>query len=518
MIESHKNISHIGIDFGTTNSLLVSYNKDTNEFTYLSSQKKGRAPISSTVWFTDNRIVVGDEARKNIHQYSGIDGHHFEKSIKLRLGTDYEANIFGEKVLPKDIASYIISNLRSQALTILKEDAESIDLRQAVFTVPIKFSGKARRDLRAAANKAGIEVTTFIHEPFAAVVGYYFTKETRSFDEIMSELSSLDGRYVLTFDWGGGTLDVTVVKIEDGKMNELGRAELTGLAGDKFDELIADWAWNKFKDKLEKGKYQESYLEQHKKKKWDKLLAIAEDCKIQLSEEEEVYFTLEDVLPDEEDVWLDELLTREEFSLLVSLYIDMALERVDLAIKNAGINSINIAEVLLTGGTCSIPAVQERMKKKFGNRVEVLKNANTVIAEGAAVISELKWDPYLTKDFQIELSNGGLYSLIEKGTRIFRGSNFDKKETFTCVDQRSGNARLIFSEGIDQKQDKVLSIMNIPVSKEGLKYGDEIYLKLTIDKDIVLTLEANNTMKTRESGTIKKTVEIYDLCFGLDIR
>ena len=506
--------SHIGIDFGTTNSLLVSYDKAKNRFRYLS----GKEPISSTVWFTDNRIIVGDEARKNIYQYSGMDGHHFEKSIKLRLDTDYEANIFGEKVLPKDIAAHIISNLRSRAISLLKEDAESIDLRQAVFTVPIKFSGKARRNLRAAANIAGIEVTTFIHEPFAAVVGYYFTKETRSFDEIISELRALDGRYVLTFDWGGGTLDVTVVKIEDGKMNELGRAELTGLAGDKFDELIANWAWNKFKDKIEKGKYQDAYLEQHKKKKWDKLLAIAESCKIELSDEEEVYFTLEDVLPDEEDVWLDELLTREEFSSLVDSYIDLAIDSVDLAIKNAGINSINIAEVLLTGGTCSIPAVQERMKKKFGNRVEILKNANTVIAEGAAVISELDWDPYLTKDFQVELSNGGYYPLIENGKRISRGGSFTKEETFACIDQRNGNARLIFSEGVDQRQEKILSIMNIPVSMEGFKYGDEIFLKLTIDKNIVLKLEANNTMKTRDSGTIRKSVEVYDLCFGLDIR
>ena len=125
--------THIGIDFGTTNSLLVSYDKNRNRFRYLS----GKDPISSTVWFTDNRIIVGDEARKNIYQYSGMDGHHFEKSIKLRLDTDYEANIFGEKVLPKDIAAHIISNLRSRAISLLKEDAESIDLRLAVFTVPI---------------------------------------------------------------------------------------------------------------------------------------------------------------------------------------------------------------------------------------------------------------------------------------------------------------------------------------------------------------------------------------------
>lgn len=513
-------MAKIGIDFGTTNSLMVAYDKRKNEFTYFSYDGERPTPISSTVWYNDNKVRVGSEAREKIHRYSEIPGHHFEKSIKLKLGKDYIANIFGQSVAPSLVAAEILKHIKTVAVDDYKADKVVDDLRRAVFTVPINFSGKARRDLRDAANEAGIEVSTFIHEPFAAIVGYYFTREKRDYETIISDLLALDGKYVLTFDWGGGTLDITVVKIENGKMKEMGTAELTGLAGDKFDEDIATWAWNKYLDKIEKGKYTADYLEIQRKKKWGRMLAIAEKCKIELSSEESTEFLLDTVLPDEE-IGLYEELTRKEFSKLIQDTIDKACNKIDIAIKQAGINDINISEVLLTGGTCCIPAIQDSLKEKFGHRVEIIDNADLVIAQGAAVVSELGWLPFLTKDIQVELCDDSYWALFEHDMPIASDKEAIKNETFTCVDQRNSIAKVIISDGIGQQKDSTLAILNVPVLADS-RFGDDIILEAKIDKDIILHISAYSKMVhgygKYENYSIKTPpAEIYKMCFGLEI-
>src|SRR4051794_17083676 len=100
-------MAQIGIDFGTTNSLIVAYNKQINQFYYFNFDKDDRKPIptSSTVWYYDNSITVGLEARENINKYAGIEGHHFEKSIKSKLGQEYGVSIFGKIVQPYMIAA-----------------------------------------------------------------------------------------------------------------------------------------------------------------------------------------------------------------------------------------------------------------------------------------------------------------------------------------------------------------------------------------------------------------------------
>ena len=99
---------NIGIDFGTTNSVIVAYNKKKNEFTYFNfARGRGGAPIptSSTVWYHDNLVEVGKNARDNINKYGDVEGHHFERSIKLKLGSGQNLNIFGASVKP-----YVVSD------------------------------------------------------------------------------------------------------------------------------------------------------------------------------------------------------------------------------------------------------------------------------------------------------------------------------------------------------------------------------------------------------------------------
>ena len=185
-------MAKIGIDFGTTNSLIVAYNKENNKFYYFNYDKYDVTkpiPTSSTVWFHDNSIIVGSDAKDNINTYSGIEGHHFEKSIKLKLGHSHGVNIFGDIKQPCSIAAEILRFIKKVAIYDWKAEKSGVDLNSAIFTVPINFNGIQRLSLRKAAQEAGIQVTTFIHEPFAAIIGYFFTKEIgNSTNDVIAEL------------------------------------------------------------------------------------------------------------------------------------------------------------------------------------------------------------------------------------------------------------------------------------------------------------------------------------------
>lgn len=517
-------MSSIGIDFGTTKSLIVAYNKNKNEFSYFNfsrdfSDRRNRrrkpAPTSSTVWYHDNVVEVGETARDNIHKFGGVEGHHFERSIKLKLGTPQHLNIFGRSTAPYEVAGTIISTLKRNAIVEHQAEKTGADLSRAVFTIPINFSGNARRDLRKAANEAGIEVITFIHEPFAAIVGYLFSKyENESTKQVLARLGNLDKKHILTFDWGGGTLDITVVEVQNGKMYELGTAELTNVAGDKFDEDIASLAWNHFVDQYG-DKYKPEYLEASRRKKWDKMLAIAERCKLELSSRNSTDFILYDVIGDNEDI--DFTITRKDFEVLICDALDLSCNRIDDALRQAGIQSIDIDHVLLTGGTCNIPAVKNRLIEKFGQRVAEVKNADLVIAQGAAIIAEMGWLPFLTKDIQIALSDGSVWPIFEHDMPIAVQKSACNSEEFYCVDSRMKRAKLIVCEGLGQIRGKNLAILNIPVLGHA-DYGDELFVEAELDKNIVLTVRGHSKMAVEHDAAIRKTAEVTQLCFGLDTK
>ena len=109
-------MANIGIDFGTTNSLIVAYDKRKHEFNYFNFEGIRPVPTSSTVMYYDNKKTVGKEARAKMFRYDGVEGYHFEKSIKTKLGTDYETNIFGKNVAPYVVASEILTHLKSEAI------------------------------------------------------------------------------------------------------------------------------------------------------------------------------------------------------------------------------------------------------------------------------------------------------------------------------------------------------------------------------------------------------------------
>ncbi|NCC88095.1 MAG: Hsp70 family protein [Clostridia bacterium] len=503
-------MARIGIDFGTTNSSLVAYNRTSGEFEYFGSESGRKEPTPSVVWYHDNRVDVGRTAKENYNKYCDVPGHHMETSVKSKFGLNEQISIFGRLTEPHYVAAEIIKHLK--AIAVQRNAAKAgVFLDSAVYTIPVCFSGKQRMDLRKASEAAGIAVETFIHEPFAALIGYLFSqKEKRN-------LYAANNSYILVFDWGGGTLDITIVKVENEKMYEVGTSELSGIAGDKFDDELALLVKNKFIDKYG-SVFDPEYIYKMLDEKKDRIISNAEKCKIELSQKTKSEIFVEDIIYDEntgKSYDIDETICRTDFEKCIQHHINAASNRIEDAIRAAGISHEQVSFVLMTGGTSNIPLVRASIENKFGSRVRTADNPDMVIAQGAAVVAEMEWTPYLSKNIMVELSDGSYWTAFPEGMPLVKERMPEREEVFTCIDTRDIEAKLIIVEGnMANKKDRNLAIVNVPVNNvPSLRSPDDVVIDFSIDENIVLTVKGYG----KQAGK-RKRVEIYDVCFGVELR
>jgi hypothetical protein len=161
------------------------------------------------------------------------------------------------------------------------------------------------------------------------------------------------------------------------------------------------------------------------------------------------------------------------------------------------------------------------MQEKFGHRVENVKDADLLIAQGAAVISELEWMPFLTKDILIQLADDSYWPIFSKGLPISISENAIRQESFICTDSRQKIAKVLVYEGINQNADKMLAALNVPIPGNRM-HGDEITIEAEIDENIILIIRSYSKVAMfpgesyKEAKTERIIKEIYQLCFGLD--
>lgn len=485
-----------GIDFGTTNSVVSTYDSLNKEITNFVLED---LPHPSIVWYTGEKVTVGREAKNNINKYIDEPGHTFIQSIKSRLGKDQEISIFGEAYPAYEIAGEIFHHVQRDV-----EERTPYSIDQAVVTVPVQFNGKQRADIRKAAQLAGIHINAFIHEPFAGIIGYL-----RMANKLTTS-NQLDRQNILVFDWGGGTLDITLVRYEDGKLFELATEGLLNKAGDLFDEMIQDKIVNQF---IEKNKLNPLSVNLSPKTK-DRLSERSEYNKIQLSDDDEVSFIIPKFFSvnDDQFLSLNEKFTRDSFEALIRETLQEAIKKIDIVLEQAGIGYGEVRTALLIGGTSRIPIITREIQKLFGARTINVQNSNTVIAEGAAIISENNWTPYLVRPIYIQLSDNSYYTVFEQGTPLLPHVT-QKEITFFVTDNRDGEARLIIAEGEKGDQKVTKDVINIPISsKLDSRYIEKVIVKCTVNEDLILQVQAH--------GSITQSVvrsSIHDICYGLRI-
>lgn len=493
-----------GIDFGTTNSVVVACTPtENNPFTILGDQE-GR-PHPSVVWYKQGSApVVGRIAKQQIHIHEVDMGNFFVRSIKRRLGKSERFDVFSEQKTAWEIASDIFSYLVRHARS------HDEDVQEAVVTIPVRFDGRARRDLRRAANKAGIHISTFVHEPFAAVVGHVFRQEG------VTGFARLAGKTILVFDWGGGTLDVTLARVESDGLVELASSGLNDRSGDFFDDLILRWSKQLFET-------QEGLTEADvtiPATRMDGYLINCENAKLTLSSLQFTQLQAAQVFQTPNGMFnLDTTLNRSQFEAEIEPTVDEAVNLVSEVLKTANLMDRQVDEVLLIGGTSRIPFIHEKLHERFGPRITHVDDADMIIAEGAAVVASLNMRPFLARTIAIALADGQYFPVFSAGLPAIPSACREKLSMF-CTDNRDGWARLIVAEGIhsdEHVQYHTKGNLPIRVSASLAKpYRPErVDVDFTLNDDLVLEITGRGATRPEQEDA---RTTISDLCFGLSLK
>jgi molecular chaperone DnaK (HSP70) len=460
----------------------------------------GGKPNPSVVWYTaDGKVTVGQTAKKNINGYSEVPGNTFVSSVKLHLGHGRSFRVAGQPKSASDVAREIFDFLLRQA-----KEQHALDVPDGVVTIPVGFDGAARHDLRTAAERAGFYVKTFIHEPFAAVVAHCFPHRGRPIEE-------LEGQNILVFDWGGGTLDITLAVVRSGRMIQAAKADLGHRAGDYFDDKILRLSHHRFLEASNLS-LEEAPIGATLK---DRYLGRCEAAKLILSEELSADLDVTSAFRVNGRVYdVTQRLTRDDFESEIGIDVRDAMLKVDSVIEEARLTPRDVDRVLLIGGSSRIPFVRKEMQDRFGSRVVYVQNADTIIAEGAARVDYLGMHPVLARSIGVRLADGAFHELFPAGT-VAKPGVCQKGINFFCTDNRDGEAKLVLVEKYEGQEmnERVLGIPVSPVLPKKYNDCERVSVTLSLDDDLILHVSGKGA--TQERGA---SAAYHDLLFALDTR
>ncbi|MDR1577683.1 MAG: Hsp70 family protein [Deltaproteobacteria bacterium] len=344
-----------GIDLGTTNSCLAVLDGNPR---IIPIDDNGIVP--SVVSFDDANIIVGRRALNRSLAYP----EQSARSIKRLMGTNEEIKINKKSYQPEEISSMILDYLRQEAKRI-----EGVDVKRVVITVPAYFSEAQRRATMKAGQLAGLTVERIINEPTAAALFY---------DLISVGSQESPWKFALVYDLGGGTFDVSVLRME-GIIEVLASTGDTHLGGDDFDERLTQLFLRTIKE--ERGED----LSQHRPA-LARLNSVAEKAKIELSTRG-VTRVEESAIsgPGRGNFSLEMELTRGQFESLTEDLVDNSLKFVHQALNEAGLKPQDIDRVLLVGGMSRMPIVAEKLSAIFGKAQLPVVDPDLSVAKGAAV-------------------------------------------------------------------------------------------------------------------------------------
>ena len=459
-----RDIKWIGIDFGTTNSAAISFvNEGKSLGRYEHGDDQG-TPFPSIVGINKEtgEVVTGRDAKNRRLELS--ESYEFFSSLKSIIDKDEYYDVAGRKWTPVDLATEILKGLKAEI------KRKNVEADKVVMAVPVGFSPKKKMKLREAAQNAGIEIETFISEPTAALISNY--SKMRMF------------KNVAVFDWGGGTLDVAVLHIEDGRVEEVATDGMT-LAGDNIDKKIAEQLHIKYCRKKEKTK---TFSEIDAKSR-DALIVKSEIAKIALSEGSEMERVM---VPnyDQSGVFLDTI-EYDFFASLVEPEVEEALRCIENAIAKAKLNKTNIDAILCVGGSSRLRPFREKVTQIYGEeKVVYPKKVMWDIAEGAATIGMTnKSGGYgMNQDIGLILSDGSFYTLLRKGQRI---PCKEKKINFASVtDEKS--VRFLVTDAEDPQ--KRTFEEPIVIDREGQGFMSEQFeVSCFVDPDLLFRFRVRST-------------------------
>jgi molecular chaperone DnaK len=483
----------VGIDLGTTNSEIAIYRDDRPE---MLRDDQGRIILPSVVGLTETgELLVGEEARNQFLLYP----ERTVRSIKRRMGSDAKVQLGEREYTPQEISAIILSRLKEIAQARLGRP-----IRKAVITVPAYFSDTQRQATREAGEIAGLEVARIINEPTAAALVY--------------EAAQHQGKRILVYDLGGGTFDVSVVRIEQGVVEVISSHGNNHLGGDDFDHKIVEHV-------LEHLKLKHGVDVADRPQAMARILRSAEDAKKQLSDQPYARIA-EEYLAEHsgQPVNLDLELSREEYEDMIAPFIEETLGAIHIALESAGLTSSQVDEILLVGGATRTPLIRRRLVEAFGTQPRGEVDPDLCVAMGAAIqgaamtgteVSAVLVDvtPYTFGTSALGELNGELYPyhyvpIIPKNTPIPARMS---EVFFTVLDEQTDvDVRIYQGENNDALENIKIGEFRVSgLSREPA--GNPVIVDLALDRNGILQVSAREKKTGLERRiTIDNATSRYD--------
>ena len=489
----------IGIDLGTTNSCVAVF--EGNEPVVIANSE-GKRTTPSVVGFVDNgERKIGDPAKRqaitnpkntvySIKRFMGENWQQTEKEIArvpysvVNEGGYPRVDINGRKYTPQEISAMVLQKMKKTA-----EDYLGQEVTEAVITVPAYFSDSQRQATKEAGQIAGLEVKRIVNEPTAAALAYGVDKANKDMK-------------IAVFDLGGGTFDISILEFGGGVFEVLSTNGDTHLGGDDFDQVIIDWLVQEFKNDEGADLKSDPMAMQ-------RLKEAAEKAKIELSSSTSTEINLPYIMPvGGVPKHLVKTLTRAKFEQLAHDLIQACLAPCQKAMADAKLNTADIDEVILVGGSSRIPAVQTLVKNYFGKEPSKGVNPDEVVAVGASIqgailnkeggVGDIVLLDVTPLTLGIETMGGVMTKLIEANTTI----PCKKSETFSTAadNQTEVTIHVLQGERPMAAQNKSIGQFNLTGIAPARRGIPQIEVTFDIDANGILKVSAKDKATGKEQA------------------
>ena len=492
----------LGFDFGTTNSLASVIVGDA-VITFLDNEQ----PIPSVVSFEGGKVEVGRKAREKLNSAGlGVQGSTI-RSPKTLLGRD-ELIIDGVRRDPVQIVAYVLDHVRS--LVLQNKVGRGLKMDRVVATIPVNMDGRRRALLRQAFRQAGMSVVQFVHEPLAALYGYLRTsKDTENL------VKRYEGKLLLVFDWGGGTLDLTLCRVLNGVLVQIANDGTEEVGGDVFDDELRNEVERRSRETQDLGPNVEVLPDARKR-----LLHECEKAKIILSDRSTWNIYVDPYYRNEDQSELQVNLSRDDLQDIVGHLVRKGVARIERLLEREGYSTASVELCLATGGMVNMPLVKNRLDELFGpGRVHVSPRSASAIAEGAAWVAHDKARLQLAKNVELAMARNSYITLLPAGLEmpLERETLKDRPFSLYCVDPEDGFAKFSLLSPhrpgprvLPDDKRRTLSDVTLKVDAKAGPFRERLELNISINEDLVLKAEASSL---NHKGRVE--TEIYDLEFAL---